>query len=101
MYAPQDQKILNTKGTHCRFGITGNLGVVLAWLTECEHAATHTWGGHHMDEDGNSLHFISSATHFLYKNFPKKYIFSTTTSQKVDFLYTNIPPKKPFFGKIF
>ena len=46
----QGQKILNTKGTHCRFGIAGNLGVVLAWLTECEHAATHKWGGHHMDE---------------------------------------------------
>ena len=22
----------------------------VAWLTECEHAATHKWGGHHMDE---------------------------------------------------
>ena len=41
---------INTKGTHCRFGIAGNLGVVLAWLAACEHAATHTWGGHHMDE---------------------------------------------------
>ena len=40
----------NTKATHCRFGIAGNLGVVLAWLTECEHAATHKLGGHQMDE---------------------------------------------------
>ena len=30
---------------HC-----ANLGVVLEWLAECEHAATHKWGGHHMYE---------------------------------------------------
>ena len=99
MYAPQGQKILNTKGTHCRFGIAGNLGVVLAWLTECEHAATHKWGGHHM----------STATVFILT--PAQSIFSTKTSQKstfslqqlpqkVDFLYTNIPQKSHFSGKI-
>ena len=38
---PAGPKNLNTEGTHCRFGIAGNLGVVLAWLAECEHAATH------------------------------------------------------------
>jgi len=41
-------------------------------------------------EHGNSLHFISSAADFLHNNFQKK----------VDFLYINIPPKKPFFEKI-
>ena len=51
-------------------------------------------------EHGNGLHFISSAVHFLYNNFPKKSIFSTTTSQKkVDFLYTNIPQKAIFQEK--
>ena len=96
MYAPQGQNIVNTKGTHCQFGIAGNLGVVLAWLTECVHAATHKWGGH-MDEDGNSLHFISSAVHFLYKNFPKKSIFSTTTLQKNRFSLHKLPKKKAIF----
>ena len=33
-------------------------------------------------EHVNSLHFISSAVHFLYNNFPKKSIFSTQTSPK-------------------
>ena len=51
-------------------------------------------------EHGNSLHFISSAVHFLYKNFPKKSIFSTTTSPKSRFSLHKHPPKKPFFGKI-
>jgi len=37
-------------------------------------------------EHGNSLHFISSAVHFLYKNFPKK----------VHFLYNNFPKKSIF-----
>ena len=77
--------------------------MVLAWLTECEHTATHKWGGHHMDEvwTRHSLHVISSAVHFLYSNFPKKLIFSTTTSHKSRFSLHKRPPKKSFFGKNF
>ena len=41
-------------------------------------------------EHGNSLHFISSAVHFLYKNFPKR-----------RFSLHKHPPKKPFFGIFF
>ena len=50
---------------------------------------------------GNSLHFISSAVHFFYKNFQKKSIFSTTTSPKSRFSLHKHPPKKPFFGFFF
>ena len=96
---PKNSKII---GTHCRFGIAGNLGVVLAWLTECEHAATRKWEGTTCmrSEHGNSLLFISSAVHFL-KNFPKKSIFSTTTSPKSRFSLHKHPSKKPFFGIFF
>ena len=48
---------------------------------------------------GNSLHFISSAVHFLYNNFPKKSIFSTQTSPKKaicrDFFLKKIAPQNP------
>ena len=57
---------------------------------------TKAWSEH-----GNSLHFISSAVHFSYKNFQKKYIFSTTTSPKCRFSLHKHPPKKPFFGIFF
>ena len=52
-------------------------------------------------EHGNSLHFISSAVHFLYNNFSKKSIFSTTTSQKSRCSLHKHPPKKPFFREFF
>ena len=92
------KKAVNTKGTHCQFGIAGNLGAVLA-LSVSTLQRTNGEGTTWMkSEHGNSL-FLSPAqsifstttsrkVHFLYNDFPKKSIFSTQTSQK---------KKKPFF----
>ena len=42
--------------------------MVLAWLTECEHAATHKLGGHQMDEDPPLYKWSASYVlrHFFY-----------------------------------
>ena len=66
---PKGQKQVNTKGTHCRFGIAGNLGVVLAWLTSVSTLQR---------TNGEGTTWLRSG--------PKK----------VDFIYTNIPPKSHF-----
>ena len=44
------KKFLILRALTADLALRGILGVVLALLTECEHATTHKWGGHHMDE---------------------------------------------------